>query len=132
MVLASPNEGGPIVLLEAWAVRVPFFMRRTGIAAQYPDNVFIIDDDESAASVAARVEYTINNIKSSEVQKVLDGGWKTLRKWYTTIREAWDDPRAQRLSNYLLIPPSFPLFFRSQLHDREDECTVEGPPHISS
>ena len=54
MVLASPNEGGPIVLLEAWAVRVPFFMRRTGIAAQYPDNVFIIDEEESAHGTATQ------------------------------------------------------------------------------
>ena len=78
MLLASPTEGGPIVLLEAWAVRVPFFMRRTGIAAEYPDNVFIIEEDESAAAVAKRVDATVDGIQSVAVQRVLDGGWKTL------------------------------------------------------
>ena len=78
MLLASPTEGGPIVLLEAWAVRVPFFMRRTGIAAEYPDNVFIVEEDESALSVAKRVVATVDGIQSAAVQSVLDGGWRTL------------------------------------------------------
>lgn len=42
MLLASAVESGPIVLAEAWALRKPFFMRKTGLAAQHPDAVFII------------------------------------------------------------------------------------------
>lgn len=42
MLMASPNEGGPIILIEAWGQRKPFFMRRTGLAAEHPHSVFMI------------------------------------------------------------------------------------------
>ena len=80
VLLASPSEGGPIVLLEAWAVRVPFFMRRTGLAAAYPDSVFIIDETETAENVANRLP---SALASPLVREILDNGYRTFMSTFT-------------------------------------------------
>ena len=90
-LIASPSEGGPIVLLEAWAARVPFFMRRTGIAAAYPSGVFIIGDDESAGSVAGRVQVVGEQRFDKEVVATVESGYKTVMSVFAIERtsEMW-------------------------------------------
>ena len=92
-LLASPTEGGPIVLLEAWAMRVPFFMRRTGLAAEHPQGVFILEDDESPAHAAARVEHVAMHREDASVRSVVDAGYSTVTGAYAigaTSRQ-WSD-----------------------------------------
>lgn len=69
VLLPSPSEGGPIVMLEAWGLKKPFFIYRTGLADRFPDGVFLIDADETPGSVARRIVHTAANIDSPEVQR---------------------------------------------------------------
>jgi glycosyltransferase involved in cell wall biosynthesis len=103
VLLASPSEGGPIVLLEAWAMRVPFFMRRTGIAAAHPEAVFLLGEDEPAADAAIRVMAVVANLQSAEVRAKLDAGYaivtstyaidRVTAQWTTLLREAVEASR---------------------------------------
>ena len=81
VLLPSEKEGGPIALLEAWDMKVPFFMRHTGIAEEYPDAVFsILSTPKETADSIVKV---LRNIKSPEVQKKLDRGFMILENQFS-------------------------------------------------
>ena len=62
-------------------MRVPFFMRRTGIAAEYPSGVFIVEAAETAVSVALRIDRVASEKDSRAVKAVLDSGYTTVSEW---------------------------------------------------
>jgi hypothetical protein len=64
-------------------MRVPFFMRRTGIAAEYPEGVFILGEEESASEAAARVDHVASNRDGAEVSGVVDAGHSIMTRHYT-------------------------------------------------
>lgn len=72
LLLPSPSEGGPIVMLEAWGQKKPFFIYRTGLADRFPEGAFLIGANETPQSVAKRIVYTVNNIESPEIAKKIE------------------------------------------------------------
>ena len=62
----SPAEGGPLVLLEAWAAKKPMFMRSTGWAAQYPDVVFPIKADDTPDATAQAVQEVARGLEQGD------------------------------------------------------------------
>jgi hypothetical protein len=92
-LMASSSEGGPIVLLEAWAMKVPFFMRKTGLGAAYPENIFTIYDDETPKSVARRVAKVGKNRKAGQQENAVEKGLETVRNEFalTHVASKWKD-----------------------------------------
>lgn len=101
MLMASPNEGGPIVLIEAWGQHKPFFMRRTGLAAQHPDSVFLIGANDSAEVTAKQIVSVVDKVRLGDeaVLKVIKNGYNTYEthhseeaivpKWRSVINNAY-------------------------------------------
>lgn len=86
VLLPSAHEGGPIVLLEAWAARVPFFMRRTGLAVEHPDGIVEIGGQgaRSAAEVAALVADSMRHPSSGAVAAAVAAGYAAVSSAYST------------------------------------------------
>jgi len=89
LYVPSKKEGGPIVLLEAWSMQIPFFMHRTGLAVDHEDGVFIIPDDASPQDIAKYINEKISDTSSGEkysleVQKKIDYGLKTVKEQFST------------------------------------------------
>lgn len=86
--MPSPSEGGPIVLLEAWPLRKPFFMRRTGLAKQHPEGVFMIETGETPASVARRILFVDTYKNDPEVKGTIEAGFDIFSRIYRIDRVA--------------------------------------------
>ena len=90
LYVPSKKEGGPIVLLEAWSMRKPFFMHRTGLAVDHEDGVFVIPVDASPEYIAKYIDEKLSNIGSSsekyslEVQNKIEYGLKTVKEQFST------------------------------------------------
>lgn len=69
--LPSLSEGLPNVLIEAWQVRKPFFMRRVGLAVQHADGVFIVDSFDPI-KVAKQIATSMND--EAAIESRLDYG----------------------------------------------------------
>jgi len=70
----SQKEGGPIVLLEAWAAKIPFFMRSTGLAVDYPQAVFTINSNN--ADIAAT--YILDTL-AGDISTEVEAGYEIFR-----------------------------------------------------
>ncbi len=91
LYVPSKEEGGPIVLLEAWAMVKPFFMRRTGLAVDHEDGVFIVPDNASPQDIATFIDGKINTSSggdgdgfTEEVQKKVEYGLKTVKEQFSS------------------------------------------------
>ncbi|KAG7673499.1 hypothetical protein Ndes2526B_g03051 [Nannochloris sp. 'desiccata'] len=89
LYVPSKKEGGPIVLLEAWSMRKPLFMRRTGLAVDHEDGVFIIPEDSSPQDIAQYIDEKLIDASSGknyslEVQNKIEYGFKTVKEQFST------------------------------------------------
>ena len=66
-------------MLEAWAAKKPFFIRRTGIAAEHPDAAFIYSKEDSPASVARYIEEVVNNINAENNARIIENAYNYFR-----------------------------------------------------
>jgi glycosyltransferase involved in cell wall biosynthesis len=86
LYVPSTKEGGPIVMLEAWAMGRPFFMRRTGLAVDHEGGVFVVPDDASAEVIAKLIDDTISKKigEDAEFEKKIKYGLKTVKEQFST------------------------------------------------
>jgi glycosyltransferase involved in cell wall biosynthesis len=106
MICPSPDEGGPIVLLEAWGMEKAMFMFRTGIAAQFPSGVFMMGKHETPQHVAERVMRAQKQLASpqnaigyirqlipSEAASIVNTGHETFLQHFDMARVSrrWQD-----------------------------------------
>lgn len=88
ILLPSPKEGGPIVLLEAWAAGVPFFMFSTGLAVQYPDCVHVLPWKATPEQAAVVIESTMADARLVETKRQCESkGWDDMMKGAVATRE---------------------------------------------
>jgi hypothetical protein len=112
LYVPSKEEGGPIVLLEAWAMGKPFFMRRTGLAVDHEDGVFVVPDDATAEDIATFIDEKINTNSngqddggsgrySEEVERKTEYGLNTVRDQFSTdvVRSKYHTLMSQLLEN---------------------------------
>ena len=103
LYVPSHEEGGPIVLLEAWATGKPFFIRRTGLAVDHEDGVFIIPDDATPESIAQLIDEKISNdtAEDGEVEEKIKYGLKTVKEQFSSdvLREKYHSLMENLLEN---------------------------------
>lgn len=112
VLLPSKKEGGPIVLIEAWGQRKPFFIYRTGLAEKYPEGVFLIGPTDTPRTVAMNIQRVYNHLDSPEVQGKLAFGYNNVQNFllksvaprWQNILKAADDEAAMRSSQVNLRP----------------------------
>lgn len=114
MLLPSELEGGPIVLLEAWAMRVPFFMRLTGLAVSHAEAVQIIGTN--AADTAQQIVDFMRPENEATKEEFLDRGTRVLNQKYTTevVHKQWvrvieEALERKRMHDRVWRAPLFPM-----------------------
>ena len=73
------------MLIEAWAARVPFFMRHTGLAASYPEAVFPLygnSDDAPALQLALTLPW------SASTTATVDAGFRLANNVFSAKKAA--------------------------------------------
>lgn len=114
VLLPSELEGGPIVLLEAWAMRVPFFMRLTGLALAHAEAVQIIGTN--AADTAQQIVDFMRPDNAEARKEFMDKGTRVLNQKYTTqvVHKQWvrvieEALERKRMSDRVWRAPLIPI-----------------------
>ena len=81
VLLPSRSEGGPLVMLEAWAARVPIFMLPIGLAARPPERnaVFVLPDVPANATAQF---ITLHLGKAAELQAKVNQAYQLYQSKY--------------------------------------------------
>jgi hypothetical protein len=114
VLLPSDLEGGPIVLLEAWAMRVPFFMRLTGLAIAHAEAVQIIGTN--ASETVKQILDFMDPSNADTMEAFMDKGSRVLNQKYTTdvVHKLWvrvieETLARKRMSDHIWRAPLIPI-----------------------
>lgn len=85
VLLPGAEESEPAELLQGWASRVPFFMRRSGLAAAHPAAFVDIGPPgaQSPGQVAAQIASSMHSDESQTVAAAVEAGYTAVTRHYS-------------------------------------------------